>query len=169
MIFPRRSPANGALITDIRSRDGSHVLPNGTRQRTPFPGNIIPTGSFSPVAQARLQYHAAYRICPGDPATGQNNYIYSADSTLNSNKYDLRTDANFTETTRMFVRFSRQQEVPAVPGTLCRCPPAAAASRQTLHAVRGRFNACIFTNPGRRHPVRFHARFGLAVRRVAGI
>jgi outer membrane receptor protein involved in Fe transport len=103
------------------------TLANGTRQRTAFPGNVIPTNRFSPVAQATLGFLPLPNL-PGNAVTGQNNYIYSADSTLNSNKYDLRTDANFTDATRMFVRFSRQQDVRSVPGTL---PPPAGGGRFT--------------------------------------
>ncbi len=114
--FSQTFTTNGALIK-IYDPATVTVLPNGTRQRNQFPGNMIPTSSFSPVAQAALQYIPLPNR-PGDSATGQSNYIYSADSILNSNKYDLRTDANFSENTRMFVRFSRQQDYRQVPGTL---------------------------------------------------
>ena len=33
------------------------TLPNGTRQRTPFPGNVIPTSRFNPVAQGASAYY----------------------------------------------------------------------------------------------------------------
>lgn len=118
--------SSGALI---RIYDPASVttLPSGTRQRTPFANNIIPASRFSPVAVATMQYLPLANR-PGDPVTGQNNYIYSADSILNSDKYDLRTDANFTESSRMFVRFSRQQDVRSVPGTL---PLPAGGGRRT--------------------------------------
>ena len=105
--------------TLIRIYDPASVvtLPNGTRQRSQFPQNKIPVSRFSPVAQGALQYLPLPNR-PGDPLTGQNNYIFSADSILNSNKYDLRTDANFSDNTRMFIRFSRQEDTRQVPGTL---------------------------------------------------
>lgn len=124
--FSRTLTSSGALI-QIYDPASVITLPNGTRQRTAFPGNVIPTGRFSPVAQATLGFLPQPNLT-GDPVTGQNNYIYSADSTLDSNKYDLRTDANFTQNTRMFVRFSRQEDTRAVPGTL---PPPSGGGRFT--------------------------------------
>ena len=124
--FSQTFTSAGALI-QVYDPATVVTLPNGTRQRTAFPGNVIPTSRFSPVAQGTLGFLPLPNLA-GNSLTGQNNYIYSADSTLNSNKYDLRTDANFTEATRMFVRFSRQQDVRAVPGTL---PPPAGGGRFT--------------------------------------
>jgi hypothetical protein len=114
--FSQTFTSTGALI---RVYDPASVvtLPDGTRQRSPFTGNAIPASRFSRVAQAALDFIPLPNL-PGNPITGQNNYIYSADSVLNSNKYDLRTDANFSESTRMFVRFSRQEDTRSVPGTL---------------------------------------------------
>jgi hypothetical protein len=114
--FSQTFTKSGALIK-VYDPTSVVLLPNGTRQRTQFFGNVIPTSSFNPVAQAALQFIPLPNRS-GDAVTGQNNYIYSADSILNGNKYDLRTDANFSENTRMFVRFSRQQDTRAVPGTL---------------------------------------------------
>lgn len=115
--------------TLIRIYDPATVvtLPNGTRQRSPFTNNVIGANRISPVAAATLQYLPLPNLA-GDPVTGQNNYIYSADSIFNSNKYDLRTDANFNENNRMFVRFSRQEDLRAVPGTL---PLPAGGGRRT--------------------------------------
>lgn len=114
--FSQTFTKGGALIK-VYDPTSVVLLPNGTRQRTQFSGNVIPTSNFNPVAQAALQFIPLPNRS-GDAITGQNNYIYSADSILNSNKYDLRTDANFSENTRMFVRFSRQQDTRSVPGSL---------------------------------------------------
>ncbi len=114
--FSRSTTANGSLIT-IYDPGTVITLGNGTRQRSAFPNNTIPTSRISPVAAAVLQLYPLANL-PGDPGTGQNNYFYSANSTLASNKYDLRTDANFTNDTRLFGRVSRQKDVRSVPGTL---------------------------------------------------
>ncbi len=76
---------------------------------------------------------------PGNPSTSQNNYIYSANSTTNGDKYDLRTDANFTEDTRMFVRVSRQQDMRVRSRQHACFPSAAAAIPPTIYtqAVTG--------------------------------
>ncbi|HEX4750677.1 MAG TPA: TonB-dependent receptor [Bryobacteraceae bacterium] len=114
--FSQTYASNGSLIT-IYDPASVVLLNNGTYQRTPFTNNTIPANRFNPVAVATL---AAYPLpnTAGNPLTNQNNYVYSADSITNSNKYDLRTDYNFTDETRMFVRFSRQQDVRIVPGNM---------------------------------------------------
>jgi outer membrane receptor protein involved in Fe transport len=114
--FSQTYASNGSLIT-IYDPNTLVTLPNGSRQRSPFDGNVIRPDRFDPVAANTLQFFPAPNIA-GNPVTGQNNYIYSAKSITNSDKYDLRTDANFTESTRMFFRFSRQQDLRSVPGNL---------------------------------------------------
>jgi hypothetical protein len=54
----------------------------------------------------------------GNSITHQNNYAYSSNSITNSDKYDVRADGNLSESTRTFVRFSRQQDVRLAPGNM---------------------------------------------------
>ena len=75
-----------------------------------FPGNIIPASRFDPVAAATLKYFPAPNTT-GNAITNQNNFIYSANSITNSDKYDVRSDMDFSESTRMFVRVSRQEDL----------------------------------------------------------
>src|SRR5579884_716259 len=124
--FSQTFASNGQLIT-IYDPATLAVLPDGTRQRSPFQGNIIPTNRFDPVAAKAISFFPAPNL-PGDPITGQNNYIFSAKAITNSNKYDLRTDANFTDNTRMFVRYSRQEDQRIVPGQM---PLPIGGGRQT--------------------------------------
>ena len=154
--FSQTFTSAGALI-QVYDPATVVTLPNGTRQRTAFPGNVIPTSRFSPVAQGTLGFLPLPNLA-GNPLTGQNNYIYSADSTLNSNKYDLRTDANFTRS-HAHVRTI----LPAAGRTGSSRHSAASRRRRTLHdrslhAGGCRFEPCIFTNACQRHPVRFYAR-----------
>lgn len=114
--FSQTYASNGSLIT-IYDPASVVTLASGVRQRTAFLGNIIPPSRLSPVALATMADYPQPNTT-GNPITNQNNYIYSASSITNSDKYDLRTDANFTENTRMFVRFSRQQDVRTVPGNM---------------------------------------------------
>ena len=81
------------------------------------PATSSPRAGSNPVALAALNLYPQPNTA-GTPITNQNNYIYSANSVTNGNKYDLRTDANFTDNTRMFVRVSRQQDVRSVPGNM---------------------------------------------------
>ncbi len=46
------------------------------------------------------------------------NYVYSAKSITNTDKYDIRVDSNLNAKTRLFVRFSRQQDQRLGVGTL---------------------------------------------------
>jgi Carboxypeptidase regulatory-like domain len=124
--FSQTTTSGGGLIS-IYDPSSVVTLGNGTKQRSVFAGNAIPISQINPVSAAVLQFYPGPNL-PGNPGTGQNNYFYSANSTLQSNKYDLRTDANFTDNTRMFVRFSRQEDVRQVPGTL---PLPAGGGRNT--------------------------------------
>ena len=50
---------------------------NGTYQRSPFPGNVIPSSRFDSVSKNVLPYFQTANLA-GDAITGTNNYIYSA-------------------------------------------------------------------------------------------
>ncbi|MBV9081309.1 MAG: TonB-dependent receptor [Acidobacteriaceae bacterium] len=131
--FSQTFAANGSLIK-IYDPESLVTLGNGTRQRNQFAGNVILPSRFDPVAVAALKYIPLPNL-PGSPITGQNNFIYSANSSTNSDKYDLRTDVNFNEAMRMFVRFSRQQDVRSVPGLYPL--PAGGGRNTTDHYTQG--------------------------------
>jgi outer membrane receptor protein involved in Fe transport len=92
------------------------TLANGQRQRSPFAGNVIPAGRVDPVSR-RLADLFPEPNQPGN-ALGQNNYIRSAGSTINTNKWDARVDHTFGQNTRLFGRYSEQKDVRVVPGPL---------------------------------------------------
>jgi hypothetical protein len=114
--FSQTFTSSGALIT-LYDPSTLTVLANGTRQRTPFAGNIVPANEINPVAAAVVGFYPQPNL-PGNPVTGASNYIYGSNSTNNSFKYDLRTDYNFDESTRMFVRYSREQDLRVSPGNM---------------------------------------------------
>ena len=93
------------------------TLANGTRLRTPFPGNIVPAGQIDPVAKKIASFYPSPSQL-GDPITNNNNYILSASSAIDTDKADLRIDQNFGESTRIFGRYSQQKDVRLVPGPL---------------------------------------------------
>ncbi len=105
--FSQTSTSTGAQIAIY---DPSTLVNN---QRTQFPGNRIPTGSIDPVAAAVI---ALYPL-PNVNGAGYN-YTFSAKSITNSDKYDIRVDSNLDSKTRMFVRFSRQQDTRLGVGSL---------------------------------------------------
>jgi len=108
--FSQTYASNGTLI-------GIYDPSSSTTQRTQFPGNIIPKDRIDPVAAAVMNLYPLPNAT-GNPITNQNNYIFSSKATQNTDKYDIRTDMNITEKTKMFARYSRQQDTRLSTGTL---------------------------------------------------
>ncbi len=144
--FSQTTTGNGTPIT-IYDPSTLVNLPNGTRQRSPFAGNVIPTNRLNAVSLNVLRYYPLANL-PGDPGTGQNNYFFSDNSTLNSNKYDVRTDANFTDNT------SNVRAVLAPGGCTSGSRYASLTCRRraqydgSLHAGGGRSDARVLANAG---------------------
>jgi len=131
--FSQTLASTGALIT-VYDPDTLATLADGSRQRTPFPGNAIPSNRFDPVAAKTAGLYPQPNIA-GTPITNQNNYFFGTKAITNSNKYDVRSDVNLTESTRFFVRFSRQEDDRVSPGTM---PLPIGGGRQTTdHYTQG--------------------------------
>jgi hypothetical protein len=83
--------------------------------RTPFPGNIIPAGRISPVAQRIL----ALLPLPNLPgvALGQNNYEFSSTREKTTDAVNAKLNYNPTMNDQMSLRFSFQRPVIFDPGT----------------------------------------------------
>jgi hypothetical protein len=113
--FSQTRAANGQPII-IYDPATVETLPNGQRQRSPFPNNIIPANRIDPVA-ARL---ASFYPEPNQAgnAAGQNNYVRSAGSTIDTDKWDVRVDQSLGQSTRFFTRYSQQKDTRIVPGPL---------------------------------------------------
>lgn len=90
---------------------------SSTSQRTQFSGNIIPSGRIDPVAAAVMALYPLPNR-PGTGSTNQNNYIFSAKSITNSDKYDIRTDYTLSDKTKIFARYSRQEDTRLSTGNL---------------------------------------------------
>ncbi len=73
--------------------------------RTPFPGNIIPSNRISPTATKIASYLPAPNTA-GALYTGANNYARTDSNNITKNTFSTRLDQNFTDLTRMFVRYS---------------------------------------------------------------
>src|SRR5581483_9596572 len=84
--FSRTLAANSALIV-IYDPNTLSTLADGSRQRTPFPGNVIPSNRFDPVAAKTAALYPLPNIT-GAPITGQNNYLFLPKFITNSDKYD---------------------------------------------------------------------------------
>jgi hypothetical protein len=77
---------------------------NGTTNRVPFAGNIIPANLLDPVA-LNIVNSSAYPL-PTSPGL-LNNFLNSSGSQINGDQGDARVDWNASEKNRIFGRFSR--------------------------------------------------------------
>ena len=87
--------------------DTGVVNDDGSVNRTPFAGNVIPTANLDPVAMnfANKYPEPNYPATPGDPYhTG--NYRASGLDPQNAQKFDVRLDYNQSAKNRIFGRFS---------------------------------------------------------------
>ncbi len=125
--FSQTFAANGAPVI-IYDPATLTTLGDGTRQRTAFPGNRIPTSQQNAVGAAVLGFYPAANLA-GNPVTNASNYIFASKSITNSDKYDFRSDANIGPNDRMFVRVSRQLDARLVPGSM---PLPVGGGRQTF-------------------------------------
>jgi hypothetical protein len=73
----------------------------------PFPGNIVPTNRFSPIAQAVLANPTLYPLpsLPGD----SNNLVAGSSDVQRAHQGDVKVDYNISSSDRMFGRVSYQR------------------------------------------------------------
>lgn len=111
--FSQTYASNGQLITIY---DPSTLTTSGgSLIRQPFPHNVIPSADFNPAAMKVLSY-VPLPNTPGNPITHQNNYTFGTVSTTNTNKFDIRLDANLSEKLTVFGRVSHQWDARVTPG-----------------------------------------------------
>jgi hypothetical protein len=94
--------ADGNLVLN-QIFDPLSTQADGTR--TPYPNNIIPQGAVDPIGQKLLNYYPQPNQA-GDPGVGTNNFrdvILSGD---NSVQFDVKLDQNFSERSRLNLRYS---------------------------------------------------------------
>ena len=80
---------------------------NGVLVRDPFPGNIIPSGRFDPVAVAFLKYF----VEPTDPSKTINNYVASTQATRSTNQWGMKIDHNFSDRNKIFGSYIKSNYV----------------------------------------------------------
>lgn len=73
--------------------------------RTAFPGNMIPLNRINPVA-GKIAAYWPVPNAQGALYTGANNYVRTDSNNIQKNTFSVRLDQNFTDNTRMFVRYS---------------------------------------------------------------
>ncbi|MGD0620559.1 MAG: TonB-dependent receptor, partial [Bryobacteraceae bacterium] len=86
---------------------------NGTYSRTPFAGNIIPSGQISQVGQNLINLYPLPNL-PGFA----NNYLYQPTRTLVEDEYDGRVDHRFSDKDSSFLRYSHARDNIYQPGPL---------------------------------------------------
>jgi hypothetical protein len=114
--FSKTFAENGAVI-QIYDPTTLQTLADGSRQRSPFPGNGIPLTRFDPVSAATVKLYPLANTA-GNAITNQNNYTYSTTSFFNSDKYDVRSDFDVAGGTHMFARVSHQMDARFTAGSL---------------------------------------------------
>src|SRR5215471_2580444 len=104
-----RDSAGNPLLQTIYDPFSTVAGPNGALTRTSFAGNVIPTSRLDPVAVKILSYVPSNDV-PGDPLTGLNNLTNNGSTHKFTDFFPentARVDWNIDQTTRLFVRYSR--------------------------------------------------------------
>ncbi len=94
--------ADGNLVLN-QIFDPLSTQDDGTR--TPYPNNMIPQGEVDPIGQKLLNYYPQPNQA-GDPGVGTNNFrdvILSGDNNV---QFDVKLDQNFSERSRLNLRYS---------------------------------------------------------------
>jgi hypothetical protein len=102
--FSQTFAQNGQLI---RIFDPFTTRPNpaGGFMRDAFAGNVIPRNRMDPVALNVLNYFPLPNQ-PGNPVTGTQNYFSAGSAELDVNNFDVRVDHQFSDTQKIFGRYS---------------------------------------------------------------
>jgi carboxypeptidase family protein len=88
---------------------------NGTQCRSPFPGNIIPSGDLSKVAQNVLGYVPT----PAGAAPANNNFTYTATNANLDTAWTVRGDQNVGNNNKLYFSYnSRNFQAPNGPSNL---------------------------------------------------
>ena len=92
----------------------TQVNPNGSGYvRTPFPGNIIPSGRFDPISYKMIN---AYPM-PNNGTGRFNNYLANLVQAQNWDQGDIRIDHQISNRDTFFARYSIQDTYTLVPST----------------------------------------------------
>lgn len=104
-----------STIPTLAQRTGQFASPilDPANNRTPFPGNLIPSARFDAKSFAALSRYPE----PNIPGAVANNYRRSANQTTDSNQADGRIDHYFNAAHRLFVRYTllRDNSFPVTP------------------------------------------------------
>jgi carboxypeptidase family protein/TonB-dependent receptor-like protein len=102
------------------------TLNNGVRQA--FPGFIIPSSRFDPVAKNAIDLYPDPNVSAN--VNGRNNYFFSPSESTDHDQYDFKVDWNVNSKNRAFGRYSYRDEFVNRPGPLP--TPAIGGSGETV-------------------------------------
>ena len=110
--YERFQQSNGQTLTGTVPTDAekqgifpvSLVTVKDPISKAPFPNNTIPQSRFDPTAAKLIPLWPE----PNYVGTGRLNYVANPPSTLTRNTIDTRIDHNFSDTNKIFGRFSHQ-------------------------------------------------------------
>jgi hypothetical protein len=104
-----RNGSGNPLVQTIYNPYSTVTGSNGALTRTPFANNVIPTSMLDPVAVKVLSYVPGGNV-GGDPLTGLNNLTNAGNTRKFTDFFPENTgrvDYDINESTRLFVRYSR--------------------------------------------------------------
>lgn len=103
--FSKTLAIDGSLRT-IYDPNTSKLNPDGSVNRTPFAGNIVPQNRFDPLSASLLSSFWDPNG-PGDNLTGANNFKKGYTETYNYYNFSERVDYNISDKWKVFGRVSR--------------------------------------------------------------
>lgn len=107
--FSNLRTASGALIPIYDPATTCTTCPAG-QQRTPFPGNMIPTNRFDKTASIMRQFWPQPNAA-GQPFTNANNFVTNFSTANDRNWEDVRGDYNINSKQRIFGSFNRWNNI----------------------------------------------------------
>jgi hypothetical protein len=96
--------ANGNLVP-VYNPYALTTNANGSRSRTQFPGNIIPSSMFNPITLKFIKYFPA-PTSAGNPFTRANNWFAQGSTPSHDHKIDAKIDENISDRQRFSSRYS---------------------------------------------------------------
>ena len=93
-----------SAVPGLQLYDPNTGASNGSG-KTPYPNNIVPANEISPVSKKLLQYIPVPNLVVAGAEPLTLNYIYSAPTDYNSNSFDGRIDHNFSDRSKLAVKF----------------------------------------------------------------
>ncbi|MBN8729971.1 MAG: carboxypeptidase regulatory-like domain-containing protein [Acidobacteria bacterium] len=111
--FANLRNATGVLIP-IYDPNTIRANPNGAGQvRDLYPGNIVPTSRFDPIARKIVDFYPAPNRVPSNAFTFAQNFQDSALTLTDWTQWNFRADHRFNESHAIFFRYTSAQHAPS--------------------------------------------------------